>query len=108
MVGSGLLTLVALTRVGILHFWAAHDRAAPKLLVLEGLPVAALLVVCGALAWQAGAVLRYTQATADALHTPAGYIPAVMSAQPKPNPAPAQKAAPASAGRQGSVPGGQP
>ena len=108
MVGSGLLALVALTRVGILHFWAAHDRAAPKLLVLEGLPVAALLVVCGALAWQAGAVLRYTQATADALHTPAGYIQAVMSAQPKPNPAPAQKAAPASAVRQGSVPGGQP
>jgi multicomponent K+:H+ antiporter subunit D len=86
MVGSGLLALIALTRVGILHFWAAHDRAAPKLLVLEGLPVAALLTVCAALAWQAGAVLRYTQATADALHAPRGYVNAVMSAQPKPNP----------------------
>ncbi len=108
MVGSGLLALVALTRVGILHFWAAHDRAAPKLLVLEGLPVAALLVVCGALAWQAGAVLRYTQATADALHTPAGYIQAVMSAQPKPNPAPVKKAASPGAAGQGSAQGGQP
>ena len=37
-------------------------------------------------AWQAGAVMRYTQATADALHAPAGYMRAVMTAEPVPNP----------------------
>ena len=86
LVASGLLALVALTRAGIRHFWAAHDRSAPKLLVLEGLPIALLLGACAALAWQAGAVMRYTQATADALHAPAGYMRAVMTAEPVPNP----------------------
>ncbi len=82
MLVSGLFALVALTRVGVLHFWSAHDRAAPKLLVMEGLPVALLVLMCVALAWKAGPVLRYTEATANALHAPAGYIRAVMSAQP--------------------------
>ena len=86
MLVSGLFALVALTRVGVLHFWSAHDRAAPKLLVMEGLPVALLVLMCAALAWKAGPVLRYTEATANALHAPAGYIRAVMSAQPVPNP----------------------
>ncbi|WP_462388014.1 monovalent cation/H+ antiporter subunit D [Acidovorax sp. Q11] len=86
LVASGLLALVALTRAGIRHFWAAHDRSAPKLLVLEGLPIALLLGACAALAWQAGAVMRYTQATADALHAPAAYVRAVMAAEPVPNP----------------------
>ena len=86
VVASGLLALVALTRAGIRHFWAAHDRSAPKLLVLEGLPIALLLGACVALAWQAGAVMRYTQATADALHTPSTYVGAVMSTLPMPNP----------------------
>ncbi len=81
-----MLALVALTRAGIRHFWAAHDRSAPKLLVLEGLPIALLLGACAALAWQAGAVMRYTQATADALHAPAAYVRAVMAAEPVPNP----------------------
>ncbi len=82
MVGTGLLALVALTRAGIRHFWASHDRASPKLLVLEGLPIALLLTGCVLLTWQAGAVMRYTQATADALHAPGTYVRAVMSAQP--------------------------
>ncbi|BEU96952.1 monovalent cation/H+ antiporter subunit D [Acidovorax sp. DW039] len=96
LVTSGLLGLVALTRAGILHFWSAHDRAAPKLLVLEGVPVAALLLLCGALAFQAGSVLRFTQAAADALHQPRLYMDAVMSARPVPAPAAAgPSAAPA-------------
>lgn len=86
LVGSGLLALLALTRAGIRHFWAAHDRTSPKLLVLEGLPIALLLVACAALVWQAGAVMRYTQATADALHAPSTYMRAVMTTTPVPNP----------------------
>ncbi len=86
MVGTGLLALIALTRAGIRHFWASHGRASPKLLVLEGLPIAMLLTGCALLTWQAGAVMRYTQATADALHAPSTYVQAVMSARPVPNP----------------------
>lgn len=89
LIGSGLLALLALTRAGIRHFWGGHDRAAPQLLVLEGVPIALLLAACAALVWQAGAVMRYTQATADALHQPKLYIRAVMMATPVPNPAPA-------------------
>jgi len=88
LVGSGLLALLALTRAGIRHFWSAQGRASPQLLVLEGLPIALLLLACVALVWQAGAVMRYTQATADALHAPATYVRAVMTAAPvAPSPA---------------------
>jgi multicomponent K+:H+ antiporter subunit D len=82
LIGTGLLALIALTRIGILHFWAASDRAAPKLRWLEGLPVAALLAACVGLTVQAGPVMDYMQATARVLHTPAMYVQAVMSAQP--------------------------
>jgi len=82
LIGTGLLALIALTRIGILHFWAASDRAAPKLRWLEGLPVAALLATCVGLTVQAGPVMDYMQATARVLHTPAMYVQAVMSAQP--------------------------
>ena len=52
----------------------------------SGSTLALLVLMCAALAWKAGPVLRYTEATANALHAPAGYIRAVMSAQPVPNP----------------------
>ena len=86
LIGTGLLALIALTRAGILHFWATYGRAALKLRVLEGLPIAGLLGACIALTLQAGPVMRYMQATADALHTPGLYVQAVMSARPIPGP----------------------
>ncbi|MEP6588450.1 MAG: cation:proton antiporter, partial [Polaromonas sp.] len=86
LIATGLLALIALTRAGILHFWATYDRAALQLRVLEGLPIAWLLGACAVLTLQAGPVMRYMQATADALHTPELYIRAVMSARPLPGP----------------------
>jgi len=48
-----------------------------------------------ALVWQAGAVMRYTQATADALHAPGTYVRAVMTAAPvAPSPAAAPETMP--------------
>ena len=88
LVASGLLALIALTRSGIRHFWSAQGRATPQLLVLEGLPIALLLVACAVLAWKAGPVMRYTQATADALHAPAIYVRSIMTTAPVPTPAP--------------------
>ena len=86
LIGTGLLALIALTRAGIRHFWVSHDRAAPQLRVLEGLPIAALLIACLALTVQAGPALRYAQATADALYAPEAYLRAVMSEEPVPAP----------------------
>ena len=99
MISTGLIALIALTRVGIRHFWASHDRPAPQLRVLEGLPIALLLIACFVLTFKASAVMSFTQATANALHAPSTYVRAVMSAQPVPSPtapnaAPATKEAP--------------
>lgn len=86
LIVTGLLALIALTRAGTRHFWGGHDRPTPQLRVLEGLPVALLLGGCVVLTVGAGSVMSYTQATAHALHAPATYIRAVMSATPTPGP----------------------
>ncbi len=86
MIATGLLALIALTRVGIRHFWSTHVRVAPQLRVLEGLSIAVLLALCVALTVMAGPLMQFTQATADALHSPGTYIRAVMQAQPIPGP----------------------
>lgn len=89
-----MLALLALTRVGIRHFWAAYGRALPQLRWLEGLPIAGLLLLGVVLTVQAEPVMRYMQAASAALHAPQqGYIKAVMSARPIPTAKPAADAA---------------
>ncbi len=92
MVATGLLSLTALTRTGMRNFWAASERLAPRLHVLEGLPVAALLLACVALTLRAGPAMRFTEAAANALHAPQTYIRAVLDARPVPAPAAAPPA----------------
>ena len=101
LIATGLLALLALTRAGILHFWATHERAALRLRVFEALPIAGLLGACVALTLHAGAVMNYMQATADALHAPGQYVKAVMSARPIPGPL-APRAAPDSSDMSGA------
>lgn len=79
---SGLFAAVALVRVGVRHFWTAEARPAPRLRVIETLPVAALLATTVAMALHAEATLAYTRAAAEALHAPRGYIDAVLGARP--------------------------
>ena len=86
LISSGLLALVAFSRAGIRHFWAAQRGTVPRLNLLEGAPVAALLLACAVITVQAGPVMRYTEATARALHDPRNYIDAVTLARPKPYP----------------------
>ena len=82
LIGSGLLAAVALMRVGMRHFWTTQDRPAPRLRVVETLPIAALLLASVAIVVQAQSVLGYARATADALHQPARYIEAVLAQRP--------------------------
>ena len=82
LIGSGLLAAVALLRVGMRHFWTTQDRPAPRLRVVETLPIAALLLASVAIVVQAQSVLGYARATADALHQPQRYIEAVLAQRP--------------------------
>lgn len=86
LVIGGLMTIIAVSRAGIRYFWAPEGRIVPRLRLIETLPIAALLLLVGALVWQADAVLRYVNATAHDLHNPAEYIGTVVSTKPLPSP----------------------
>lgn len=82
LIVSGLCAAIALMRVGMRHFWTTQDRAAPRLRVIETLPIAGLLAVTLALVLHGEAALAYARAAAESLHQPRLYIDAVLGAQP--------------------------
>ncbi len=83
---SGFLSLIALSRTGIRHFWNRPHATMPSLPLLEVLPVAALLAAAVALTIEAGPVMQHAAATADGLRSPTAYRAAVMGARQVPNP----------------------
>jgi multicomponent K+:H+ antiporter subunit D len=83
LLASGLLATLALSRAFMTHFWATQDRSAPRLRVIEGLPVALLLGSCIALAAGAEPALRYARATAADLHAPQRYVDAILGTRPR-------------------------
>jgi multicomponent K+:H+ antiporter subunit D len=96
LIASGFLSLIALSRTGIRHFWTQLHPTMPSLPALEVLPVAGLLAASVALTVWAGPVMRHAQATAEGLRTPTAYRNAVLGAKQVPNPvaAPAKGPAP--------------
>jgi multicomponent K+:H+ antiporter subunit D len=84
LIVSGLLAATALVRVGIRQFWAPQERPAPRLRIVESVPIALLLGACVLLVLRGESVLRYTAATAAALQRPERYIDAVIAARPVP------------------------
>ena len=81
LIVSGFLAAAALLRAGARFFWSSHGPA-PRLRIVEGLPVSLLLGACVLLALRGEPALAYLQATADALHEPQRYIDAVLAARP--------------------------
>jgi multicomponent K+:H+ antiporter subunit D len=75
---SGLVTLIAMTRLGIDVFWASAAPSA-RVRVIEIGPVLLLLSLCMALAVRPGPVMHYMDATARSLHAPQNYIGGVLS-----------------------------
>lgn len=75
---SGLAALISMTRAGIRAFWAAPDRAVPRVRLMEIAPVAALLLLCAMQTVQAGPIMRFMRATAQSLHAPQDYIRGVL------------------------------
>jgi multicomponent K+:H+ antiporter subunit D len=80
LVLSGLATIVAMTRAGLDVFWASPAGEVPRVRVVEIAPVMLLLALCVALTVQAGPVMRYMEATAQALHVPQDYVRGVLPA----------------------------
>lgn len=94
LIASGFLSLIALSRTGIRHFWTQPHPTMPSLPALEVLPVAALLAACVALTVMAEPVMQHAAATAEGLRTPTAYRDAVLGARQVPSPAPATGATP--------------
>jgi len=90
VLGAGFLTLVAMSRAGIRHFWTLPQEAIPALRVLEVLPIAALLAASVALSVWAEPVMFHTEAAARGLFKPDAYRAAVMNALQRPDPTPAR------------------
>jgi multicomponent K+:H+ antiporter subunit D len=83
---SGLASLMAFSRLGIQRFWTPEERPSPLLRKLECAPIFLLLGLSIALTFKAEPLLRYTQATAEALHNPQQYVMAVLGTRAVPSP----------------------
>jgi multicomponent K+:H+ antiporter subunit D len=94
LIGAGFMTLVALCRTGIRHFWNQPHARLPALPALEVLPVAALLLASLALTVGAGPVMQHAQATADNLGSSLAYRRAVAGARQVPPPSAKPSTAP--------------
>jgi multicomponent K+:H+ antiporter subunit D len=75
---SGLASLIAMTRAGIRAFWAAPDRAVPRVRIIEMAPVAMLLVLCALQTIEAGPVMRFMNVAAAGLHAPSDDMKEVL------------------------------
>ncbi|MBK5374499.1 monovalent cation/H+ antiporter subunit D [Pseudomonas sp. TH43] len=83
---SGLASLMAFSRLGIQRFWTPEERPSPLLRKLECAPIFLLLGLSIALTFKAEPLLRYTQATAEALNNPQQYVMAVLGTRAVPSP----------------------
>lgn len=78
---SGLVALIALSRIGIRTFWAPIEPFTPRVTVVETAPILILMAMLVALAAFAGPAMDLLLATADDLHHPARYLSAVLGAE---------------------------
>ncbi len=76
---SGFASVIALSRIGMRLFWSIAARTTPRLQLLEATPVAAMVLLCMALAVAADPVTRYLEHAAQSLHQPDTYIRTVLS-----------------------------
>ena len=83
---GGFLTLLALCRAAIRHFWNQPHANLPSLPALEVVPVALLLAASIGVTVGAGPVMQHAQATADALRSSLVYRHAVADARQVPSP----------------------
>jgi multicomponent K+:H+ antiporter subunit D len=78
---SGLVALVALSRMGIRTFWAPVESFSPKVTIVEAMPILMLVAMLVGLAVLAGPAMELLQSTARDLHAPGRYLEAVLGAE---------------------------
>lgn len=79
LIVSSLMTLVAMVRLGIEVLWVPQDVPPPKIMRIEFMAIAGLLISCVALTIYGGEALAYMEETAFWLQaTPHGYVDAVF------------------------------
>ncbi|MBL8581205.1 MAG: monovalent cation/H+ antiporter subunit D, partial [Rhizobiaceae bacterium] len=78
---SGLVALIALSRMGIRVFWAPVEPFAPKVTVVETAPILMLITMLVGLALAAGPAMELLRATAVDLHDPSRYLESVLGAE---------------------------
>ena len=78
ILATGIVSVIALTRIGIRLFWSPTERRTPRLQVIEAAPVAALVLLCLAVSAWSGPLMRFFEATARSLHDPQIYIETVL------------------------------
>src|SRR5690606_29137756 len=61
VLATGIVSVIALTRIGMNLFWAASERTPPRLRMLEAVPLGALVVVALALGAAASPVMTYLE-----------------------------------------------
>jgi multicomponent K+:H+ antiporter subunit D len=81
LVVSGLVALIALSRMGIRTFWAPVEPFNPRVTIIETAPIMILVAMLVGLAVMAGPVMDLLLATAADLHDPAHYLNAVLGAE---------------------------
>ncbi len=82
VLATGLVGIIALTRIGMRLFWSSIERRTPRLHVTEAAPVAFLVLLCLGLTAGSAPVMRFLEATARSLHAPDTYIRTVLSPAP--------------------------
>ena len=77
---SGLVGLIALSRIGVRMFWEGN-RPTPRLQLIEAAPVALLLSLCVVLTFAAGPAMTFFNAAAQSLHDAPTYVRTVFPPQ---------------------------
>jgi multicomponent K+:H+ antiporter subunit D len=77
LVASSLVSMIAMARSGIDVFWT-NTTPLPPVRIVELAPVVLLIALCLGLTIQAGPVMAYMNATAQALHAPSTYMKGVL------------------------------
>jgi len=75
---SGLAVLIAMSRAGIRTFWGSLEGNVPKVMVIEIIPVVALLSLCLLMTVIAGPTMRTLDSLGVNLHQPMDYIHSVL------------------------------
>ena len=78
VLGSSLVGVIALCKMGVRLFWSSDEIVTPQLHLIEAAPVAVLLLLTVALAAGAGPATEYLGLAGNSLSSPQIYIDAVL------------------------------